>query len=254
MVLISTTDAGYSTRRIRRQVYGPNIQAVQAKQITIPVNVPFGLENFLLTSLPQEYDNLPSHFTDFKPLIPIHDPSKYSRNRAHLPSLQDTAAENGNLRYWIITNESMWASQHRVLDEFAELMWCQFHWFVQAMSTGPFTGVRTLEDNSLSCWHSARSFRRRIVLPELPSNQLESVAKRPDIPSLRETLLFKPWAFLSPAKPDREFQYTEDGDPGHELFEEEAVRYPFDDSLFWDSSDEGMWDEEGVPEWMEVPA
>ena len=252
-VLISMADATYSTRRIRRQVCGPNIKAVQQKQITVPVNIPYGLENFLLTSLPQEYEDIPSHFTDFKPLIPVHDPSKYDRSSATLPSLRDTVSENGNLRYWVITNETMWASQHRVMDEFAELMWSQFHWFVQAITSGPDVGVNTLEDTSLSCWRLARSFRRRIVLPEVPSNQAAPAMMRRDLPSLREALLFRPWVFISPAKPDRQFQYTNRGDPWHEMFDEEGVRYPFDDSLFWDPSDEGTWDEEGAPEWVEIP-
>ena len=250
MVLISIIDAKYSTRRIRRQVCAPDFKGVQDKQITIPVNVPFGLENYLLTQLPQEYDDLPSHFTDHKPLIPVHDPNRYGSNHGNLPSLRDSASEAGNLRYWVITNESMWASQHRVLDEFAELLWPLFHWFNQAFLSRPNAGVSVLEDNSVSCWRLARSFRRRIVLPEVSSNQAPPASMNSGLPSLRETLLFRPWALISPRKPDREYTSTQDG--RHNLFDEEAVLYPFPDKLFWKPSDEGTWGDEGAPEWVEV--
>lgn len=233
-------------------MYVRDFRSVQEKQITIPVNVPFGLENYLMTTLPQEYDDLPSLFMDFKPLVPVHDSSKYNPSTASIPSLRDTTAESGNLRYWVITNESMWASQHRVLDEFTELMWALAHWFNRALSPATNTGVYTLEDNSLACWQLARSFRRRIVLPEVPSDRAPPVAMKSGLPSLRETLLFRPWALISPAKPDRE--YTESSEAAHELFDEDAVLYPFPDSLFWESGDEGSWDEEGFPEWTELPA
>jgi len=252
MILISMTDANYSTRRIRRQVWGQDLKSVQEKQITIPVNVPFSLENFLLTTLPQDFDDLPSGFTNFKPLIPVHDSSKYLRSTAVLPSLRDTAAENGNLRYWVITNENMWASQHRVLDEFAEVMWSLFHWFTQAMtSASAAADVTTLEDISTSCWRLARSFRRRIVLPEVTCTRVNSATTRSDLPSLRESLLFRPWALTSPAKPDRE--HTQHLSERDELFDEECVLYPFPDDFFWDPSDEGTWGEDGVPEWAEAP-
>ncbi len=92
------TDRNYSTRRIRRQVCSRDLAAVQEKQITIPVIVPWALEDYLLSTLPQQYGDLPSHFTNFKPLIPVHDGSKYDPSTAILPSLQDTASESGNLR------------------------------------------------------------------------------------------------------------------------------------------------------------
>lgn len=221
---------------------------MQEKQITIPVNIPFELENYLLSIIPQEYHDIPSHFLDFKPLIPIHDYTKYNASLATLPSLLDTAAESGNLRYWVITNESMWACQHRVLDEFAELMWTMFHWLNQAISASSMAGNSTLGDTTAWTWQMARSFRRRIVLPEVPDNGVSCVPLKYGLPSLRETLLFRPWAFSNPAKPERES--VESNDVSHELFDDDAVMYPFPDDLFWDASDVGTWDDgEGVPEW-----
>lgn len=247
------TDRDYSTRRIRRQVCAPLLATLQEKQITIPVIVPWALEDYLLSTLPQQYGDLPSHYTDFKPLIPIHDASKYDPSTAVLPSLQDTASENGNLRYWVITNKSMWAQQHRVIDETAELMWSLFHWFNQAMATdGAMGDTRVRTDKSACRWHLARSFRRRIVLPEVSDHF--SITMKSGLPSLRETLLFRPWAFASPITPDRTFSGQEDGDGGHGLFDDRFVLYPFPDELFWHASDEGTWDEEGIPSWTDPSA
>lgn len=72
------------------------------------------------------------------------------------------------------------------------------------------------------------------------------------LPSLRETLLFRPWAFSSPVTPDRSFNANEVR--GHELFDDKWVLYPFPDELFWQESDEGTWDEGGVPPWTDRSA
>ena len=242
----------YSTRRIRYLICGGSLEKVLEKQITIPVVVPGSLENYILSTLPQDYD-LPSHFTDFKPLIPVHDASEHDPFTAIIPSLHDTAAESGNLRYWVITNESMWAHQHRVLDEFAELMWSMFHWFHHAMgSTGRDDG-RMNTDKFDCIWRLARSFRRRIVLPEITDDQSHSEAMKPGLPSLRETLLFRSWAFKDTITPERQVvgSDVEHGEP-HELFADERFLYPFDDDLFWKEGDEGEWDGDGVPSWVEV--
>ena len=236
------TDRNYSTRRIRRQVCARNLAAVQEKQITIPVIVPWALEDYLLTTLPQQYGDIPLHFTGFRPLIPVHDASRYDASTSVIPSLQDTASESGNLRYWVITNESMWAQQHRVIDEMAELMWSLFHWFNQISGATRFG-----TDNSECKWYLARSYRRRIVLPDVSARS--SFTMKTGLPSLRETLLFRPWAFASPVTLDR---YSPGTDYDcHELFNDAWVLYPFPDDLFWQASDEGSWDEEGVPPWTD---
>lgn len=38
----------------------------------------------------------------------------------------------------------------------------------------------------------------------------------------------------------------------HALFSEEGVLYPFPDELFWNEGDEGEWDGDGVPLWLDV--
>lgn len=237
-------DRNYSTRRIRRQVYSRDLATVQEKQITIPVNVPWALEDYLLSTLPEQYGNIPPHFTSFRPLIPVHDASRYDPSTATLPSLQDTATEIGNLRYWVITNESMWAQQHRVLDEIAELMWSLFHCFVQSEHLA-LTGVVALERK----WYLALSSRRRIVLSEVSDQS--SVAMKAGLPTLRETLLFRSWASASPNTPELDRRGFGNS---HELFNDPWILYPFPNDLFWHASDEGNWDEEGVPSWTDPPA
>lgn len=202
--------------------------------------MPWALEDYLLSTLPQQYGDIPSHFTDFKPLVPVHDPSKYDSSTAILPSLQDTTSESGNLRYWVITNESMWAQQDRVLDETAELMWSLFHWFNQV---GGRDATRTRTDIPACKWHLVRSFRRRILLPEVSEHS--AVAMKSGLPSFQETLLFRPWAFASPITPEGNISVNEVGD--HELFDEKCVLYPFPDDLFWHASGEGTWKEGEYP-------
>ena len=73
-----------------------------------------------------------------------------------------------------------------------------------------------------------RAFRRRCVLPEVDDE--EDLGN--DLPSLRETLLFRQWALLSPPQLNWTPEAPEDMH-WHELFEGDNVRYPFEDGLFW---------------------
>ncbi len=135
----------------------------------------------------------------------------------------------------------MWAQQHRVMDETAELMWALFHWFHQG------TGIARIGTDKPDCkWHLARSFRRRMVLPGVSDH---SVTMKSGLPSLRETLLFRPWAFANPITFDRHAIGRDHH--CHELFNDAWALYPFPDELFWHASDEGTWDEEGVPCWTD---
>ena len=247
----------YLTRRIRRQVYGPDIESVLEKQITVPLVIPWDLENYILTQLPQDFQDLPRYVTDHKVLIPVHDTSKYDPNTAILPSLQDVASEKGNIRYWVISNTSMWTGQHRALDETAEILWSLFHWFKHEDSYPNDVGTEAKE----CLWHVARCCRRRIILPGIlsdegydyrvsstPENLIQTVS-----PTRRERLIFRPWVFHTPAMPDWLREYQDDAlFSAHVLFDEDAVLYPFPDELFWNEGDEGEWDGEGAPCWREV--
>lgn len=240
------------------------------KQITIPLIIPWDLENYILTQLPQDFPDLPTYVTERKALIPVHDTSKYNPVTAILPSLQDVASEKGNIRYWVITNTSMWAGQHRALDEIAEILWSLFHWFNQVgVLYGNQMGVlfgnqhpSHIGTEVKDCiWHIARACRRRMALPGIPSDDGydHRISSAPGksietaVPTLRESLMFRPWVFHTPKRP--EWAYIHAGrhqTPAHALFDENAVLYPFPDHLFWKEGDEGEWDKDGAPSWREV--
>lgn len=200
------------------------------KQLTIPVIIPQDLEYYILYTLPQRYADLPDHFTSQPCLIPLHNPAAYTGT--NIPSLPDNASEAGNLRYWVITNESMWAGQHRAIDEVFELLWALFHWLMQqSLSGGLSLNVNT---SNLECvYHIARTFRRRVVMPGVSEHE----ELGPGLPSKREAALFRPWALLSPVMVDRS---AWDEDTSHELFDDESIRYPFEDELFWKGDEEEL--------------
>ena len=188
------------------------------------------LEQYFISTLEQEYPDLPSHTRAFKPLIPVHDPAKYDASASPLPSLHDDGSETGNLRYWVISNESMWAGQHRALDEMAETLW-SLHHLHPGLAPSPAS-------RHMQRWH-----RRR---PRQFQNE-----------DLGDSLLFRRWAL--PTAPPPYFAgwpSSARSDLSHPLFSPTAVRYPFRDGLFWREGDEGAWGRrgDGVPEWRDGPA
>lgn len=225
-------------------MYGPDLKTVQEKQITIPLIIPWALQDYFMSTLTQEYKDVPSHFLGFPALIPVHDSTKYDPAVARLASLRDSPSERGNLRYCVITNESMWANEHRVLDEFAELMWTLSRWFDRCLRTSENYARANAHTDSESCLPAlAQYLRERIVLPEIPDDQANQLTTRSGRLSLREALLFRRWAFDTPVVTLR--HKSEGVAPWHPLFDEQAVLYPFPDELFWDPSDEGIRVETG---------
>lgn len=236
---------GYLTRRIRRLIADGNLRGVQAKQITMPLIIPMTLQAYITDELGYQYDDLPDDALSLL-LIPAHDPSKYDPATATLPSLRDTVNESGNIRYWLITNRSMWAGRHRLLDEVAELLLALFTWLARTgvvLHRNEPTNLGT--DNPECLWHLAQIFRRRLVLPET-SNTLERGQVLPE----REARLFRAWALSSPPGPEsyRSWDDNELHNSQDELTEEGDVA----DELFWKDGDQGTWDnEEGVPVWRD---
>ncbi len=252
----------YCTRRVRRVVYGPDLASVQEKQITTPVVVPWLLEDYLLNSLPQQYC-LPSPFGDpnaTKFLIPLHDPTKYNPSITRIPSLRDTEAEGGNLRYWVITNQSMWANQHKVMDEFAELMWCIFMWFTSVCNLHRdmlFLHASFLKFDEPQCiWRLARYLRHRIILLEIPGDQMGS---------LKQGMLFKSWVLGCPKPQSDTHASLEEAEQEDEAGVDErrqqaevatastsTPKYPLPNDYGWNDGDEGEWIGHDVPAWTDV--
>ncbi|KAL8706294.1 MAG: hypothetical protein Q9201_000670 [Fulgogasparrea decipioides] len=236
---------GYLTRRIRRLVAGRDLDAVREKQITMPLVVPLDLQRYITNDVQSRYEDLPENALS-KLLLPVHDPSKYDSITATVPSLHDTASEIGNLRYRLVTNQSMWAGQHRALDEVAELLNSLFSWFMhrEDFSLPVTDGHKFATDNDQCIWHLAASFRRRLILPKA-STKLERGQSLP----AREARLFRAWA-LTPL-PRVERPYEEENEKMQEFQDEVARGGDIPDGLFWGEGNKGTWDEEGVPVWLD---
>lgn len=218
------------------------------KQITAAIAIPHDLELHLRDLSSHEIHPIISTPTH---LIPVHDPSRNYTNNALLPSLGTTATdESGNLRYVVITNESMWAGQHRVLDEISEIYWILFRWLNTRALAPDQSGTESTE----CLFHVADALRRR-VLPEYIIDDSGARSKpgatKSGLP-IREALLFRAWAFSKTAP-----CFTindQDNAAAHRLFDEEAISYPFPDELFWHDGDEGegLDGYGGVMPWKEV--
>ncbi|KAL8749277.1 MAG: hypothetical protein Q9199_007785 [Rusavskia elegans] len=234
---------GYLTRRIRRVIVGPELQAVREKQITMPLFIPMDLEVSIGTET-TTCANDPSVKADHLPqLIQVHDPQKYDPRTATLPSLHDTVNDSGNLRYWLITNKNMWAHQSRVADEVSELLATLFDWFLHCGRQPGLEPTKHGTDSEHCIWHLAKAFRQRLVLPEESDKR-----ERGQTLSAREAQLFRPWALTRPARLKRHYD-REEIDALEDALEKEG---DIPDSVFWNDGDEGTWGvEEGVPMWTE---
>ena len=124
----------YWTQRVRRLVAGNNISFVQARWFALPLVIPMALQT-CIEETRYRYDEFPDS-TLSNVLVPVHDPSRYRPTTVRIPSLQDTWDESGNLRYWLISNETMWSGQHRALDEIKELLLMLFSWFARKQAIG----------------------------------------------------------------------------------------------------------------------
>ncbi|KAI9876534.1 MAG: hypothetical protein M1830_006297 [Pleopsidium flavum] len=252
----------YLTRRIRRQVHGPDVDTVFEKQVTMPVVIPYDLEQFIHQIVSDALSDAGILNGDMEQvLIPIHEQGK---GTAILSDLQDTAAPSGNVRFWVIGNELMWAGIDRRIDEVFEVLWSLFHWQHQSASIGLAVQI----DRYAAVHHLAQAFRRRLppqleMSPskksvDLSDTQLDAStstspahlrAPRREKLSPREAILFRRWAFHTPSLVNR--NYNDDGGR-HIMFDDENVLYPFPDHLFWNAGDEGELDGDGVPQWHDV--
>ena len=206
------------------------------KQITIPLLIPYDLENYILNELPSKYSDIPTSYSAQPILIPVHDPARRDPH-ATLPSLVDVPGEAGNLRYWVISNTNMWACQHRVMDEVFEILWPLFHRFIEKSK------IRSADmSDPEAILYMAKSFRRRCILPNVTTQSTSSATTSqraaPGVLDPREAALFRAWVFAVPYYVYREF--TDDWDERGGVFDEEAYMYPVPDELFWKDEDVQM--------------
>ncbi|KAL8633782.1 hypothetical protein Q9189_000518 [Teloschistes chrysophthalmus] len=236
----------YLTRRIRCFVVGQDLKSVQEKQLTRPLVIPADLQMTIQNELRTPQAGLPDNIVS-KLVIPIHDSSKHDPRTATVPSLPDNGTESGNLRYWVLTNQTMWAVGHeRALREVAELLTALSDWFARSEGkSDPDTGLfNPGTDNGDCIWHLAQTFRRRLILPEA----LEE-SKRGQTLGSRESRLFRAWVLTSPVTMERGYELDA---AIAELQKKLNLSLDVLDNMFWTDGDEGSWDvEEGVPVWQD---
>ncbi|KAL9609564.1 MAG: hypothetical protein Q9167_005674 [Letrouitia subvulpina] len=236
------TYRGYLTRRIRHTIDGEDLTSVQAKQLTLPLVIPADLQDFITQEITSRYPELGSLARGL--LIPIHNPNGYRPlGLPALPPLVDNNTESGNLRYWLITKESMWAGQHYALGEAAKLLSVLFQWFFLLGDNENFShdrnGVLNRGTDNPNCiWYVADELRQQLILPNLETSA--PTTRRLGIP-LKEALLFRSWVAEAPETEDADAFWSQRAP----MDEDSTV----DDSLFWKSGDEGDWEEEGAPGW-----
>lgn len=225
----------------------------------MPLIIPYDLEQFINQLVSDALSDAGlSDGQSEQVLIPVHEQGK---GTAILSDIQDTAGQSGNVRFWVMGNELMWAGIDRRIDEVFEVLWSLFHW--HNLATYYELDVRLDQPEAL--YHIARGFRHRLP-PALyistnkgseQANDTQAEATNPSysrassrtVPSPREAVLFKRWAFHSPPSVNRHYN---DYSLNSLFNDEDEVLYPFPDELFWKDGDEGDYDIEGVPQWHDT--
>lgn len=234
----------------------------------MPFIIPLDLEDYILHGIPQQHNDLPHPSMAYPPIIPIHDPTKYTQytdlllqetQHDPIPSIAEKADEGGNLRYRIITQHNMWAGQHPVLDEIAILLRILCQWFDHATSFGYFEslpeGFHT--DSEAAIFHVAWSYKSLQLRAmgeangELPYSSESMRTGRPAL--TREYELFRQWV-KQPDEEDGNYdgissQRHVDSCSQTEGDESEWSKEGAPNPGWWTEGDEGEWDAAGAPPW-----
>ena len=115
----------YLTRRIRRTLQFDRIEDLWAKQLTVPLSIPWDLETKVIARILEH-----SHMELEDVLIPVHDPAKLDPTTATLPPMHDTQDEQGNLRYWLVKKEFALRGYDQAVDEIFAVLKVLHSWWV----------------------------------------------------------------------------------------------------------------------------
>ena len=213
------------------------------KPITIPIAVPSELEDYIYKDLLPSISDLPHSYTRRRTLNPIHD-TRFNRASATLPSLSDSDAETGNLRYWVVDNDNLWAGQHAIIDELSELYNSIYH----SQSPLQYCLDASRPEFLLDLAHM---LRRRTVSPDSSFGQ-SKFDKNMD---RTENLLFQAWILSDPGRCNLDHGNKVDafGNRRRPEFDQDDYTCPAPEFLFWREGDEGSWPSHFIPEWKEVP-
>ena len=175
-------------------MHGPDLASIQRKQITIPMQIPAELETYIYESILSKID--PRH----QWLIPVHDPSKHDPQLACLPSLPDNFGERGNPRYWVLSNESMWAGQQFGFDQLSDILWALHEWFT---FTGNSSRAGFADPHDMAtpeCLFGIVQYLRRQIGPHpYVSSADDDIRRKQGLPLLKDALRFR--ALLLPDSP-----------------------------------------------------
>ena len=219
------------------------------KSLCIPLTIPKELDDYIHYELLPSIPDLPHTYTRRYSVTKIHDPLRQD-DSAVLPSLQDTEAEIGNLRYWTINERNIWAGQHPVVDELFELYRAIFlSQSAVRPQVGPAHDVHLpwlqnkCDASDPSFILTLAHFLRRRVVPPISIAGNTSLGSNLD---QTEELLFQAWILSDPGRcgdfsGDRRVPFDQDDYPN-----------PVTDSLFWKEG-EGQWPCDFVPDWIKAP-
>ena len=225
--------------------------------MSIPLTIPKELEDYIHDEFLPSIPNLPPRYTHRPTVTIIHD-VLLQNDSAVLPSLHDTDAETGNLRYWVIDDNSIWAGQHPIVDELFALYKAIFRSQSAARHrVGPAKGfhsppIKTEYDASDPNFILilAHFLKDRIVPPDRSFESYRSGS----IIHPTEKLLFQAWILSDPGRCEGPSLHpSEDRARRREPFDQDDYPYPVPDSLFWTQGDEGQEPSDFVPEWRSVP-
>ena len=195
-------------------------------------------------------DTVESITANQRPLIQVHDPSKHDPQTARLPSLQDVSGPTGNIRYWLITNNTMWAGQDPVLDEISQVLWSLFGWFkfVQNWDELHYHPRLPYDTATPEClFWVVQGLRRRLGPHPVVLSCEDDLRRRQGLLPLREALMFRSFVHQDP--PIR--GGIEAFAPEDAAAQENLPVIPEDEDG-WEDGDEGDWGGDGVPAWIDV--
>lgn len=154
----------------------------------MPLMMPSDLETHLVECLDADA-GASSHSLPNSPIINVHDPAKHDRRTAQLPSLSPTENERGNLKYWVISNQSMWVGQDKKHDAVSEVLWCLVSWYMHVCT---YAENPSLDTDSPACllWTICYLRRKLGTLPGVASTS-DDDRRRQGLPTTKESLLFR---------------------------------------------------------------
>ncbi|RPB01905.1 hypothetical protein L873DRAFT_1802733 [Choiromyces venosus 120613-1] len=226
---------GYLSRRIRRVLFADNIDEVFQKQITIPVCVPVGLEEYIENTMKDVCEENGMPWSDeFRVLIPIHNPINTTRPAPPIGIW--------NYRYWVIGNITMWAKWDPRIDEIFEVLWALFHTEAQPSSFAYRCNPDEQEDLELATLLAVK-FDQRVI----PASSLIPQAEQTTLgswPDAREKELFHEWMLHFPQHQNRNYIW----ETHHSTYVEGRARV-FPDELWWKEEVDGANDGGNWAEW-----